>query len=558
MANHHVNTESSEWRLPWLNFLDKTNTSVTALTAGFILYTQSSGVAYFASGAVACMIAVKIVKKMIRQERPVMQRPGKKRKKTYGMPSTHSTTITYYATYILLSSLYLPIHYTLPQHWTTRIVPPLIVLPWAALIALSRIWLGHHTLAQVSVGCSFGFGFAWLWFYLWTEALNKYGVEAEQIWQAYYLDHWKTITPHAVSHHASPYSIMDHDDPISTFFPAEESVDLYAVLSVSKDSKLEEIKKSYRRLALKYHPDKHATASESAKSEVSLKFQQVGFAYAVLSDEKRRRQYDLTGKTDEGFDLAPGEDGWEAYFEQMFDRVTRGKLDEMKKEYQHSSEEVADLKAAFTETKGSIGDIMTFIPHSAHEDEARFIIILSDLISKGELASLPKWESSIKDEKAKLVRQKQSEMEAKEAEKLAKELGVWDEFYGSGKTGKRKGKGKGKGKDDQEEEGEEDVSALQALILRKKQKNTDSFFDSLAIKYAEPAVKTKGKGKKRAKPMEDEELQESPKKRSKKAAPLPPDIDDAEFEKLQQKLFGDKAKDSSQSGGKKGKGRKAK
>lgn len=201
---------------------------------------------------------------------------------------------------------------------------------------------------------------------------------------------------------------------------------------------------------------------------------------------------------------------------------------------------------------------MTFIPHSAHEDEARFIIILSNLISKGELTSLPKWESSIKDEKAKLVRQKQSEKEAKEAEKLAKELGVWDEFYGSGKTGKRKGKGKGKGKDDQEEEGEEDVSALQALILKKKQKNTDSFFDSLAAKYAEPAVKTKGKGKKRAKPVEDEELEESPKKRSKKAAPPPPDIDDAEFEKLQQKLFGDKAKDSSQSGGKKGKGRKAK
>ncbi|KAH7877667.1 DnaJ domain-containing protein [Lentinula edodes] len=92
---------------------------------------------------------------------------------------------------------------------------------------------------------------------------------------------------------------MDHDDQISTFFPVEESVDLYAVLSVSNDSKLDEIKKSYRRLALKYHPDKHATASESAKSEASLKFQHVGFAYAVLSDEKRRRRWDLTGKTDE-------------------------------------------------------------------------------------------------------------------------------------------------------------------------------------------------------------------------------------------------------------------
>ncbi|KAJ3725970.1 hypothetical protein C8R42DRAFT_718224 [Lentinula raphanica] len=352
---------------------------------------------------------------------------------------------------------------------------------------------------------------------------------------------------------------MDHDDPIATFFPDEDSVDLYDVLSVAKDCKLDEIKKSYRRLALKYHPDKHATASESAKAEVSLKFQQIGFAYAVLSDDKRRKRYDQTGTTEEGFDLAAGEDGWEAYFEQMFDRVTRGKLDEMQKEYQGSSEEVSDLKAAYTETGGSIGDIMTFIPHSTHEDEARFVVILSNLISNGELASLPKWESSIKDEKAKLVRQKQGQKEAKEAEQLAKELGVWDEFYGSGKTGKRKGKGKDK-EGEGEGEGEEDVSALQALILKKKQKNTDSFFDSLAAKYAEPAGKVKGKGKKRSKPVDGEEPEESPKKRSKTDPLPPPDIDEAQFEELQKKLFGnkDKAGKSAEPERKTRKGRKAK
>jgi DnaJ family protein C protein 9 len=57
----------------------------------------------------------------------------------------------------------------------------------------------------------------------------------------------------------------------------------------------------------------------------------------VLSDEKRRQRYDKTGKTDEGFDFGAGEDGWDAYFEELFDRVTRGKLDEMKKEYQGRS-----------------------------------------------------------------------------------------------------------------------------------------------------------------------------------------------------------------------------
>ena len=181
---------------------------------------------------------------------------------------------------------------------------------------------------------------------------------------------------------------------------------------------------------------------------------------------------------------------------------------------------------------------MQHIPHSTFDDEARFIVIISDLIKKGELPSLKPWEKSIKDEKAKLVRKKQSEKEATEAEELAKELGVWDEFYGSGKPAARKGKAKGKGKKVDEED-EEDTSALQALIL-KKQKNMDSFFDSLAAKYAEPPIKGKGKGKKKRGKVEEEveDVQESPKKKSRKTAPHPPpEIDDEEFEKLQTKLF---------------------
>ncbi len=127
---------------------------------------------------------------------------------------------------------------------------------------------------------------------------------------------------------------MDDHDPINQFFPGEIDVDLYAVLSLNSDATTDVVKKAYRRLALLYHPDKHATATAQAKEDASTKFQQVGFAYAVLSDEKRKARYDTTGKTDEGFELEAGDDGWEAYFEDLFDRVTRGKLDEMKKEYQ--------------------------------------------------------------------------------------------------------------------------------------------------------------------------------------------------------------------------------
>jgi DnaJ family protein C protein 9 len=238
-----------------------------------------------------------------------------------------------------------------------------------------------------------------------------------------------------------------------------------------------------------------------------------------------------------------------------------------------SHEEIDDLKAAYEETGGSLGDIITHIPHSTHQDEARFVVIISDLITKGELTTTATWNQSSKDEKAKLVRKKAADQEAEEAEELARELGVWDEFYGSGKEGSRKGKGKDKGKDKGkgkkskgkkkaegeggDEEEEEDHSALQALILKKRQ-NAGSFLDNLAAKYADPQPRAKGKRKKDA--AASGEADESPKKRRRDAEPDPGDIDDEEFAKLQQKLFKDKGAEAGKSTRKQnraGRGRKS-
>ncbi|KAK5579493.1 hypothetical protein RB653_009176 [Dictyostelium firmibasis] len=69
----------------------------------------------------------------------------------------------------------------------------------------------------------------------------------------------------------------------------EKNLDLYSILGVNKESSLEEIKKAYRKLALKYHPDKNP--DESAVQ----KFHDISLAYQVLSDPEKRRQYDLGG-----------------------------------------------------------------------------------------------------------------------------------------------------------------------------------------------------------------------------------------------------------------------
>ncbi|XP_039942181.1 dnaJ homolog subfamily B member 6 isoform X3 [Hirundo rustica] len=69
-------------------------------------------------------------------------------------------------------------------------------------------------------------------------------------------------------------------------------VDYYEVLGVQKQSSAEDIKKAYRKLALKWHPDKNP----DNKDEAERQFKQVAEAYEVLSDAKKRDIYDRYGK----------------------------------------------------------------------------------------------------------------------------------------------------------------------------------------------------------------------------------------------------------------------
>jgi curved DNA-binding protein len=68
--------------------------------------------------------------------------------------------------------------------------------------------------------------------------------------------------------------------------------DYYTVLGVSKTATPDEIKKAYRKLAMKYHPDK--TKGDKAAEE---KFKKISEAYAVLSDAKKKQEYDTFGST---------------------------------------------------------------------------------------------------------------------------------------------------------------------------------------------------------------------------------------------------------------------
>ena len=68
--------------------------------------------------------------------------------------------------------------------------------------------------------------------------------------------------------------------------------DYYKILGVNKNAANSEIKKAYRKLAMKYHPD-HARDDKNAEA----KFKKISEAYAVLNDKEKRKQYDTFGST---------------------------------------------------------------------------------------------------------------------------------------------------------------------------------------------------------------------------------------------------------------------
>ncbi|KAL1956921.1 hypothetical protein VTO42DRAFT_6668 [Malbranchea cinnamomea] len=261
------------------------------------------------------------------------------------------------------------------------------------------------------------------------------------------------------------------------------TVNPYEILGIDEKATTEQVKSAYRKQALKHHPDK---ATPENKDAAHKKFQEIAFAYAILSNERRRRRYDLTGSTAETLlEEDDTEFNWtDFYREQYSSAIDSTVIEKFKQEYQGSEEERADVLAAYEAHEGDLDGVFEEVMLSnVLEDEERFRTMIQEAIERGEVAAYEKF--SRESSKKRRRRIERAKGEEKEAMELARELGLEEKLFGNGK-GKGKGRKNGSGEDGE--------AALTALIQQRQKSRAEAFFADLEAKYGPPAKRAKRKG----------------------------------------------------------------
>jgi DnaJ family protein C protein 9 len=218
------------------------------------------------------------------------------------------------------------------------------------------------------------------------------------------------------------------------------------------------------------HEDK---VSEDKKAEAHEKFQEIAFAYAVLSDPDRRKRYDATGSTSESITDADGFSWTEFYRTQFQDAVSDDAIEKFAQYYKNSEEEKDDILSAYEEFEGNMDKLYeTVMLSNVLEDDERFRKIINDAVASGEVSVFSAFAKETK--KSRQARVRAAQREGQEAEEYAKELGVHDKLFG-----------KNKSKKDPEAD-------LAALIQRNQQNRGQSLIDKLEEKYGAKSKRKTG------------------------------------------------------------------
>jgi DnaJ family protein C protein 9 len=217
-------------------------------------------------------------------------------------------------------------------------------------------------------------------------------------------------------------------------------------------------------------------AKPEDKDRANKDFQKLAFAYAVLSDERRRARYDATGNTAETLDLENDDFNWGDFFRtQFFEQITNKKISDFAKAYKGSDEEKKDVLEAYTKVKGNMTKLYQVVMLSDMlEDEDRFVGYIDAAIKAREVESYKAYVDESKFDYDKRMRRAETEarLEKERFEKAEAE---------AKKKGKKTGKGVAGGSD----------ADLAALIQNKNKERGAAFLEALEAKHAPKGKKRK-------------------------------------------------------------------
>ncbi|KAF2860103.1 DnaJ-domain-containing protein, partial [Piedraia hortae CBS 480.64] len=197
------------------------------------------------------------------------------------------------------------------------------------------------------------------------------------------------------------------------------TIDPYNILSLSRSATADQIRSAYRRAALLHHPDK---APPESKDLAHVKFQEIAFAYAILSDPSRRARYDATGSTSESVEC-DSDFNWADFYRHQYEgAVSEATISKFASEYRNSEEERTHLLAAYTRHKGRMAKIYEDVMLSDMvDDEERFREIIDTAIAAEEVQSFPAYANE--STRARETRLKNAKRKKAKEEKEAKEEG---------------------------------------------------------------------------------------------------------------------------------------
>ena len=314
------------------------------------------------------------------------------------------------------------------------------------------------------------------------------------------------------------------------------SADPYEILGLQAraEATADDVKKAYRVLALKHHPDKGGDPN---------KFRAVSIAHSILSDPEKRAVFDQTGDVDESgeeIDEASFEQ-WYEYYRQLFPPITTSMIESFSEKYKGSEEERGDVLAVYDKFGGDMVMIMANVMLAEDEDYGRIEGLILQAIERGEIKATGKWASRRKPAKRRGGDRK-------------RELKVEDDEVGEEEDDED---------DDEDDDDHEYVEDEGENCDKQRSSKRGNGADNKAGK-AQPKPNPKAKPKDKAKPKakaggSDHSLEAMILSRKGSGGGIfaqlaakygdnepEPDIDDAEFERIRAGLFGKRTSASAQ------------